>query len=214
MIDPILISAGIAVLLFGGMFASWWYSAVERARRTLNNVVLTTVGDLVVGASVKITGRVKSASAPLLRSPLRGVECVAYCTSVDEYQEVRDNDTWTALAHESRGVKFVLDDGTGTVEVRVGAEGPFWINRGARGLPNIDGDAPAPVKAFLQRHGKSDRGFVFAKKLCTTERLVAVGDTVTIGGLVTDAGPGEVGSTSRKLAIVAPAEGVGRVILA
>lgn len=127
-------------------------------------------------------GRISGKARPfeeggVLRSALSGRECVYEIAEV--YQAVSDQAGWRRLARVERGVKFVVDDGSGRAVVEPdGAKVVLTFDREEIG---IEHDA-ARIEDFVKEHGGLERVPWELGRVRFREALVEVDEVITVLG--------------------------------
>ncbi len=170
--DPIgiLLLVGVA----GGLI--WYLGKRQALMRRLKQAKPWSIGELPEDTLGKIVGHARPV-AETLTAPISGRSCVFYEVSV-----VQDHGkSSSTIIHELQGVPFYLEDGTGRAIVdprgaEVVLEQDFSTSSGT-----LD-DATPVETAFLQRHGKEPKGWVFNKSLRYRESIIGIGESVAVLG--------------------------------
>jgi hypothetical protein len=160
--------------------ASWYFSAAQRLKRQLRAAQRWPLNELPEDIHGCVVGRARVISEQLT-APLTGRRCLYYIATVEEQRSNGRSSSWKTLASETRGVAFLLEDGTGHAIVDP---------NGAQVALDFDGksssgtfhDADAVQEAFLARHGLKSQGWVFNKSLRFREAIIEVGETVSVLG--------------------------------
>jgi hypothetical protein len=116
-----------------------------------------------------------------LKGPLTGRRCVYYIAMVEEQRSTGRSSYWRTIASETRGVPFMLEDGTGRAIIDP---------NGAQVALDFDGNSKSgtfnqadPVQEqFLARHGQKAQGWVFNKTLRYREAMIEIGETIAVLG--------------------------------
>lgn len=162
------------------LIVSWYFSHGARIKRQLKSARPWALAELPEDTH----GRVIGQAHPLqeqLQGPLTGRPCVYYIAQVEEQRSTGRSTYWRTIASETRGVPFVLVDGTGRAIVDP---------NGAQVALDFDGNSKSgtfnsadPVQeAFLARHGQKSQGWVFNKTLRYREAMIEVGETIAVLG--------------------------------
>lgn len=159
---------------------SWYFSHGARLKRQLKAARPWALAELPEDTHGRVVGR----ALPLteqLAGPLTGRPCVYYIAMVEEQRSTGRSTYWKTVASETRGVPFVLEDGTGRAIVDPnGAQVAldFDANSKSGTFDNAD-----PVQeAFLARHGQKSQGWVFNKSLRYREAMIEVGEMIAVLG--------------------------------
>jgi hypothetical protein len=88
----------------------------RRVHRRLASVDPVPVADVGPADRVEVEGTVRPADEPV-EAPISGREGVLVAWKVEEYDERGDSSYWRGIAAEIEAPAFVVDDGTGTVQV-------------------------------------------------------------------------------------------------
>lgn len=154
--------------------ATWYWSGPARIRRKLRSAPRVSIAEAPEGEVVRIDGRVTEGEA--LEAPLTGRRCVYYVAVVEEKGDAGD---WMELARESRGVRFMVEDGTGRAIIDP---------EGARIDVDLDSttqsgttDDPTPREAaFLVRHRLKGAGLFFNRTLRYREGVFEIGEPIAV----------------------------------
>lgn len=173
----------VALVLFVGVCVAW--SKRRRLQSRIGAVRQWPIREVAENVEARLVGRVDPLGEPLL-SPLGGQPCVYYAVQVVRYRGLSGSNFEIDYPYvaEQRSVPFVLDDRTGRaivdathVRARIGHDIEHYT----------DGDPPPTANevAFLARHGKRPRGWLFAKKLKFYESVIGIGERVAAVGITT-----------------------------
>lgn len=171
----------LAVLLMAAVgvvaVASWYWSEAARIRRALRRARRVSIADAREGSVVRLQGRV--AAGATLVSPLSSRRCVYYLVIVEERVSTGRSNAWHVRIRESRGVPFVIDDGTGRALVdptnaHVDVDLDITQRSGTF-------DDPTPAKLeFLAHHGVQGTGWLLNKPLRYREGVFEIGEAVAV----------------------------------
>ncbi len=159
------------------IFAGWYWSEIPKIRRALRGARHVSIAEAPEGAVVRLQGRVMAGET--LESPLIGRRCVYYLVLVEERVSSGKSSSWRVRIRESRGVPFVIDDGTGRALVdpsgaRVDVDLDITQRSGTF-------DDPTPTElAFLERHGMKSTGWLLNKSLRYREGVFEVGEAIAV----------------------------------
>ncbi|MDP2924388.1 MAG: GIDE domain-containing protein [Candidatus Omnitrophota bacterium] len=106
----------MVLVLFGlgGWYFFWGFMRLRR-KRMIENISTSTIRGLALGL-VELVG--KASRKPLFKSPLCGVDCVAYRYTIERYERHGKSSHWVTIASgDSFHCPFWLDDGTGKIMV-------------------------------------------------------------------------------------------------
>ena len=167
------IGAG-AVVLFR------YFSEERRVKRRIRKTPAFALRDLPEAQEARVIGQAVVLHEHLV-GPLSGRACVAYTAKVE--QNLSDDGTgfWETLVIETRIVPFVLEDGTGRAIVD-GAAARVALDFDSSSTSSKSDDPTAAERAFLERHGARDQGWVFNKRLRYREAIIAIGETISVLG--------------------------------
>jgi len=174
--------AWLAIILVVVLIAvlSWYFSAGARLKRQLRAAKPWSLAELPEDTHGRVIGQAR-ALGEQLQGPLTGRPCVYYIAMVEEQRSTGRSTYWRTIASETRGVPFMLEDGTGRAIVDP---------NGAQVALDFDGNSKSgtfnnadPVQeAFLAKHGQKSEGWVFNKTLRYREAMIEVGETVAVLG--------------------------------
>lgn len=173
-----------AVIVIGilGVFALimlgvWYWSDTAQLRRSLREAPRVSIAEAPEGALVRLHGRVVDGES--LQAPLTGRRCVYYVALVEERRQSGKSHHWVVRIRETRGVPFVIDDGTGRALVdptQAQIDVEFDSNERSGTF-----DDPTPTeRAFLDRHSVKGEGWVFNKTLRYREGVFEVGEQIAV----------------------------------
>lgn len=169
----LLVIGGIAIL-------SWYFGATQRLKRQLLAAKPWSLRELPEDTHGRVIGQAR-AIGEQLTGPLTGRACVYYVAMVEEQRSTGRSSYWKTVASETRGVPFMIDDGTGRAIIDP---------NGAQVALDFDGNSKSgtfnnadPVQeAFLARHGQKSEGWVFNKTLRYREAMIEIGETISVLG--------------------------------
>lgn len=187
---------GFAVLAVVGIVvgAFWYFSDSQKIRRQLRKMAAKPIGQLRDDELGKVVGRARALEA-VLTAPLTGRSCVYFTATVEEHRSTGKTHYWKTIIKETRGVPFVLEDGSGRAIVDATAA-RIAIDFDGRSQSGTFDDPTEAERAFLARHGEKGQGWIFNRRLRYREAVIAEGETIAVLGAGTrepdpDAPPSE-----------------------
>ncbi len=159
---------------------SWYFGAAQRLKRQLKAARPWPLNELPEDTHGRVIGQAR-AIGEHLAGPLTGRPCVYYVALVEEQRSTGRSSYWRTVASETRGVPFMIEDGTGRAIIDP---------NGAQVALDFDGNSKSgtfnkadPVQeAFLARHGQNSEGWVFNKTLRYREAMIEIGETISVLG--------------------------------
>ncbi len=159
---------------------SWYFGATQRLKRQLKAAKPWSLNELPEDTHGRVIGQAR-AIGDHLAGPLTGRPCVYYIAIVEEQRSTGRSSYWRTVATETRGVPFMIEDGTGRAIVDP---------NGAQVALDFDGNSKSgtfnkadPIQeAFLARHGQKSEGWVFNKTLRYREAMIEIGEKISILG--------------------------------
>lgn len=159
---------------------AWYFGKGARIKRQLRNAPAVPIGQLAENTVGKVVGTAHSIGHGLV-GPLTGRPCLYYICVVEQHVSTGRSSHWKQIIREEMGVPFQIVDASGRAIVDP---------RGADMALTFDGqsksgtfnDADPVQEAFLLRHGKSSKGWVFNKGLRYQEAMIEVNETVAVLG--------------------------------
>ena len=158
----------------------WYFGARQRLKRQLRQAKPWSLSELPEDTHGRVIGQARALGEELA-GPLTGRRCVYYIAIVEEQRSTGRSSYWRTIASETRGVPFMLEDGTGRAIVDP---------NGAQVALDFDGNSKSgtfnqadPVQEqFLAKHGQKSEGWVFNKTLRYREAMIEVGETIAVLG--------------------------------
>jgi hypothetical protein len=189
MIDPKVMS-----LVFGAAGAGFLVFGWTRHRmiQLITDTPTSSVKDLAPGLR-ELRGTVKRGDKHLT-SPLSEAKCAYFHFKVEEERtHTKDKGTssshWHTIVNDEQRVPFVLDDGTGEVEIDMrGAYLDFKTDTSSQS--GFLDDATPSERAALKRYNTSSEGWFMNRKLRYTETVLRQGDSVYVLGQAVAGGDG------------------------
>ncbi len=174
--------AWIVILIVIGAIGvlGWYFGATQRLKRQLKAAKPWSLSELPEDTHGRVIGEAR-AIGEHLAGPLTGRPCVYYIAIVEEQRSTGRSSYWRKVATETRGVPFMIEDGTGRAIVDP---------NGAQVALDFDGNSRSgtfnkadPIQeAFLARHGQNSEGWVFNKTLRYREAMIEIGEKISILG--------------------------------
>ncbi len=140
----------------------------------------TTLIGKIRGGLSEIKGRIV-ASVDVLDAPLAGRSCVYLHLKIQERVKRGKSSYWVDRVNETRGGRFLLDDGSGRVEVALNNATVEFETDEHRSSGFLD-EAPPDFERLLQSHGLSLTGIIFNKTFKCTETILEEGDEIYLLG--------------------------------
>ena len=189
----------LAAAVIAGVGVSYALSTDARTRRALKKRPVTPIRGLREGELVRVRGRVLPGER-VLEAPLSHRASVYYLATVD--QETGRNH-WREVAREERYVDFVLDDGTGRLQVIMSVPRVAVVLDHHTRSGTFD-DASEIEEAFLRRHELKSTNLIGLNiAIRYDEGTIEPGEEVTAVGLVR----AEIRDGQRVLVLDAPDDG-------
>jgi hypothetical protein len=102
----------ILVLIAVIAICAWYFGAHQRLKRQLKQAKPWSLNELPEDTHGRVIGQAR-ALGEQLQGPLTGRPCVYYIAMVEEQRSTGRSTHWRTVAQETRGVPFILEDGTG-----------------------------------------------------------------------------------------------------
>ena len=118
-IGVVLLVVAVLVVLAGVFGLVVFFTGAQRTNRALRRIKPSKVATMKPGAMVRVVGKLKPGNGPLLLSPLSGKRCGYFQAVAQEWRKSGSLEGWVQLTYEEQWCDFCLDDGTGTVLVRM-----------------------------------------------------------------------------------------------
>src|SRR5262249_46536418 len=116
-----------------------------------------------------------------LVAPLSGRPCACYEVVVEELHGGGKHRRWRKVIHELVACDFVLRDQTGKAVVR-GSGAQLLVHQDANFRSGFFNDSMPHLDAFLARHGRSSRGWIFNKRIRYNEGVLEANEPVVAYG--------------------------------
>ena len=178
--DMVGVYVGIFIVFIVIAIVVWFFSKANRIKRQLRSMVASPIAHLPENTLGKVCGAAHPIGQQLV-GPLTGRPCLYYICVVEQHVSTGRSSYWKQIIREEMGVPFQIVDQSGRAIVDP---------RGAEMALTFDGetksgtfsDADPIQEAFLARHGKSSKGWVFNKGLRYKEAMIEVNEVVAILG--------------------------------
>lgn len=114
--DPVTL--GLCGVTFGFALVYGVIKERERRRRLAALPPVATIATAQPGAFVRIVGKIVEGGA--LNAPITGRVCVGFSATVHPLRQMRDAREWLPASTRVGSTPFVVDDGTGRIDVEPG----------------------------------------------------------------------------------------------
>jgi hypothetical protein len=118
-IGVVLLVVALLVVLAGVFGLIAFFTGAERTNRALRRIKPSKVAQIKPGSLARVIGKLKPGNGPLLLAPLSGKRCGYYQAVAQEWRKSGKLEGWVQLTYEEQWCDFCLDDGTGSVLVRM-----------------------------------------------------------------------------------------------
>ncbi|HEX5062077.1 MAG TPA: GIDE domain-containing protein [Kofleriaceae bacterium] len=169
----------LAIAGFAG-WAFWHFGEDQTIRRTLRNAPTKRIQDLRDDELGKVVGHARGLDE-VLNAPLTGRRCVYFIATVEEHRSTGKSSYWKTIVRETRGVPFMLEDGSGRALVDATAA-RITLDFDGKSQSGTFDDPTEAEKAFLARHGEKGEGWVFNRSLRYREAVIEDGETIAVLG--------------------------------
>lgn len=165
----ILLGVGLTALV-------WYFGKRQQLLRRLEEAKPWSLAELPEDTFGKVVGATRPVGETLT-APISGRPCVFYEVTVRQDH----GKSSSTIVHELRGVPFFLEDGSGRALVDPRGADVVLTQDFSSSSGSFD-DATPVEEAFLQRHGKESKGWMFNKSLTYKESVIEIGETVAVLG--------------------------------
>lgn len=177
----------LILLAFGAGFgavawASWWFSAEQRARRAMRSAAPRRIEDVLEGEIARVIGRAEPHSAGVLRAPLSGRACLCWRVVVEEYRRSGKSGRYHTIVDEHEARDFLVRDESGKALVKAHFVQPL-LQRDQQLSSGFLNDATPELEAFLSERGLKSTGWVFNKSMRYFEGVLEPGEPVAVVGV-------------------------------
>jgi hypothetical protein len=180
----LLVVLVIGVAAFGTVLALvLYFSRDARIKRAIRNATLATTQGFQDRTIGKIHGTLRYLDEPL-KAPLSGRLCAYYEVLVEEYRSNGKSGSWHEIICERQSQDFLVEDETGMARVTMQGAEVAVVKDSHRASGTFKAATP-DLEAFLARHGRSSKGWLFNKSLRYKEGVLAAGELVAVCGLGT-----------------------------
>jgi hypothetical protein len=159
---------------------NFFFSDEAKVRRAIRSAHRVSIAEAKAGEIVRVAGKVK-ALGPLHAAPLSGRPCVYYEVSVEEYRSSGKSGKWVEIIHDTDGSDFLVVDATGKARVST-REMKALIVRDHKRESGTLNEAPPDLEAYLARHGRKSKGWIFNRNIRYREGVLAPGEEVVVLG--------------------------------
>lgn len=185
-VDPLVViarvndnSAGVVIVLVLTLLVvsgAFYFSKAARLKRQLKAAKRWPISELPEDTLGKVVGRARAVDQTLT-APISGKSCVAYEVTVRQQSGKHS----TQIIHEVVSVSFMLEDESGTALIDPRGSNLVLTFDTTTRSGTLD-DATPVEEAFLARHGKESRGWMFNKGLTYCEACIELGETIAVLG--------------------------------
>lgn len=147
------------------------FTGEERVRRTLRRAPPTAISAMREDVRGKIVGRVHAVDE-LLEAPITGRRCVAYMIRIVP----QDQSTSPSALHESKAVRFVVDDGSGRALVDP-TNARLAIGGGTETQAGTLEDMPIRLAMLLEQRGTHP-----SRRMLFREAVIVDGESIAVLG--------------------------------
>lgn len=198
----LLVFAIIAAVAAVGI--GMYYSGTWQMKRALREAKQVYISDFREGTPAKVVGKLVY-DEHTLTAPLSGRACAYYEVVVEERVSRGDTSSWRQIIKDVEFADFVLEDSSGSAVVRMQAAQVLVVKDSHAKSGTFD-DATEVEEAFLRKHHRESKGWVFNKALRYKEGVLEQGEEVAVLGHGTweanpdqSAVPGNYRETARRL---------------
>jgi len=151
-LEILLVSAGAIV---GGFWLIWRGFQLRRQRTLLQDFPTEDLESVSMGPS-QVSGTVEpTPDGGAITAPFTDDDCVAAEWTVEEWRAEKDEDDvnqgdWYTIEDDAGGTEFMVDDGTGTLEIRPGESTTFDLEHTAETIQvDKNEQPPKPIQQFI-----------------------------------------------------------------
>lgn len=179
---PFLIIAGI--IIFG--ISSYYFGRKQTLLRKLSKFNFKHITQFRSNELTKITGKVLHVHEPFV-APFSKRKCVAYVIKIEQKKSSGKNSYWKTLVEQENIQDFFIED-KGEVAIIKPVKIPknyFNYFEEDKSVSSGFLNDPSPeFKKVLDYHNINSENFLgFNKKLRYSERIIEVGETITVAGI-------------------------------
>ena len=179
---PVLILSGIAIITF----TSVYFSKKNVVLRKLSKFKHKRIAQFRTNEPTKITGKVLPVEEPFV-APFSQRKCVAYDFYVKQRVSTGKSSHWKTLVKKENIQDFFIEQNGELVMVKPSMETSNYISFMVADKKVSSGSFNSPTPKFkevLISLGVENKNWLgFNKTLKYTERIIEIGETITVGGI-------------------------------
>lgn len=179
---PILIILAISTIVF----LVYYFSKKQIILRKLSKFQFKKVAQFKTNELTKISGKVLEVNKPFI-APLSKRKCVAYVFKVRQKVKSGKNSHWKTLVKKEDIQDFFIEKDGELVMIKPSIESSNYYNCMVEDNSMSSGTFNDPTPEFqkvLEAYGiESANWFGFNKTLRYSERIIEIGETITVGGI-------------------------------
>lgn len=175
----------VAILAIG--LTSYFFSKKQVVLRKLGKCQDRKISQIKSNELTKITGKTLHVHEPLI-APFSKRKCVSYVIKIAQKKSSGKSSYWKTLVNEEKIQDFFLKDSYGEVIMVKPTSKPKnytgFLVKDRSVSSGIFNDPTPEFESLLSRYGIQSTNFMgFNKKLRYTERIIEVGEEITVGGI-------------------------------
>jgi hypothetical protein len=168
------------------VFAINYYSTKQTLLRALSKLNANHRMQFKSNVPIKLTGKVMPVKTPF-EAPFSKRKCVAYAVKIEQKRQIGKNKHWNTLVENEMIQDFFVEyDGTPII-VKPKRDPKDYLSYLVADKKVVRGILNAPSKNFetlLEEYSLTSKNmFGLNKTMRYTERVLEIGDTVTVGGI-------------------------------
>ncbi len=179
---PILIVSAFALIIF--LFV--YFSKKNIILRNLSRFKTKRISQFKTNELTKVSGKVLEVQSPFI-APISKRKCVAYIFEIKQRVKSGKSSRWDTLVRREDIQGFFIEKGGELVMVRPSMEKSNFYSYMVEDKEVSSGTFNDPTPEFqrvLDLYGlESENWFGFNKTLKYTERIIEIGEVITIGGI-------------------------------
>ncbi len=168
------------------VFAINYYNTKQVVLRALSKLTPKSYIQFNANEAITLSGRVQYIDAPL-EAPFSKRKCVGYVIKIEQKTQIGKNKQWNTLVEKEVIQDFLLAIKGTHVMVKPKSAPKDYLSYFVADKKETSGILNAPSTHFedvLERYGiRSKNRFGLNKTMRYTERVLEIGETVTIGGI-------------------------------
>ncbi|MDT0557971.1 hypothetical protein RM697_04900 [Ichthyenterobacterium sp. W332] len=179
--------AAIIILIFGSIiFVSYYFSRKQKILRALKSFKAKRITQFRTNELTKTTGKVLHVHEPL-KAPFTRRDCVAYHIKIEQHRSTGKSSHWKTLVSDYAIQDFFIEQQGEVVMVKP-KENPknymsFMVSDHSANSGTFNDPTPE-FKNLLKRYNVNSETILgFNKRLRYTERILEIGEVITVGGI-------------------------------